>query len=481
MAKKKQNKSKNEQIQSCTLYVDGMHCASCEVLIEKKLLKQDGVESVDASVKDNRVMINFKNSKKVDVNSLNTEFLKDGYQFSTRKFKSYNKPLVQFKNGNLILDPKKVRTYFLSIIVVVSLIIAFFIFESLQLGQYVSVDTSSALPAFLVLGLVAGMSSCAALVGGLLLSMIKQWNELYIDADSKVEKSKPHIMFHVGRLISFTLFGGLLGLLGEVISLNNVTFFAVLTILISVVMLLLALQMLGVERAQRFKFTAPKSLTRFAANEENFQGKYMPFAIGALTFILPCGFTLIAQTIALTSGSFLHGAMIMLFFALGTLPTLLVISYSGLAFNSKPHLTAKFNLIAGLIIVFFVIYNINGQMNVLGWPSLSDISFGGGETLQEGFAPINANGEYQMDVTAIGFEYQPTTPMKIEAGKPAILVVDNKGIQGCGSFMAANELIDNFVSLRPGINSVDLGNPAKGTYKLTCSMGMVRPVTITVI
>lgn len=480
MGKKKKQKAPFNKVKECTFYVDGMHCASCEVLIEKKLLKQEGIESVDASLKGKRLKINYVGDAMPDTASLNKEFKELGYKFSKNKFKRKDTPAFKFQNGSLVVNPDKIKNIVRTATVLISLIVAFFVFENLQLGQYVSVDSNSALPAFFLLGVVAGLSSCAALVGGLLLSMIKQWNELYIDADSNKEKAQPHIMFHAGRIIAFTVLGGLLGLLGEAISLNNLTLFAILTILVSIIMFLLALQMLGIEWAQKFKFNAPKSLTRLAADESNFQGKYMPFSIGALTFFLPCGFTLIAQTVALASGSFIQGGLIMMFFALGTFPTLLAISYSGLAFNSKPHLTAKFNLIAGLAIVFFAVYNINGQLNVLGYPSLSDISFGG-EVENQQIAEVNQQGEQTLNFIAKGFEYEPTGPTTIQAGVPTTLVVDNQGIQGCGAFIAANGLIDNFVALERGINEIDLGTPEKGTYKLTCSMGMVPPVTIKVI
>jgi hypothetical protein len=46
--------------------------------------------------------------------------------------------------------------------------------------------------------------------------------------------------------------------------------------------------------------------------------------------------------------------------------------------------------------------------------------------------------------------------------------------------MAARGLIDNYVELEDGWNYVEL-TPKKGVYKLTCTMGMVRPVTITAI
>ncbi|PIZ93637.1 MAG: hypothetical protein COX82_02320, partial [Candidatus Magasanikbacteria bacterium CG_4_10_14_0_2_um_filter_41_10] len=64
------------------------------------------------------------------------------------------------------------------------------------------------------------------------------------------------------------------------------------------------------------------------------------------------------------------------------------------------------------------------------------------------------------------------------AGVPTTLIVDDQGIQGCGIFLASRGLIDSFVELKLGKNTIDLGTPKAGTYKITCSMGMVAPVTL---
>ncbi|MBW7953575.1 MAG: sulfite exporter TauE/SafE family protein [Candidatus Dojkabacteria bacterium] len=467
------------KLKECVLYVDGMHCAACEVLIEKKLLEQSGVESVDASLKGAKVTVHYSGDKKPSLQRLNKEFAGSGYVFSEQKSFSKRQSLISIKNGKLVLDKASFYGFSRAILLAAIILAAFFIFESLHIGQFVSIDASSSLPAFFVLGLVAGISSCAALIGGLLLSMTKQWHEIYAQADARTERSKPHIMFHLGRIVSFALLGGLLGLAGETISLSNTVVFSLLTILVSLVMLILALQMIGVEWAHKFRLTTPKFLSRFVADETNFQGRYMPAVIGALTFILPCGFTLTAQTIALASGSFLQGSLIMLFFALGTFIPLMGISLGGLIFNSKKSLSHKFNLVAGILVLFFVVYNINGQLNVLGLPSLSDLMTTSQQ--DQGVAGNDEDGVQIISITAQGFEYTPTSSLTIKAGLPAKLIVDNQGIQGCGAFIAANGLIDDFVALKKGINEIDLGLPAKGSYKLTCSMGMVKPLTINVI
>jgi len=501
------NNNQNNNTKEYKLYVEGMHCASCEILIEKKLLKHDGIKSIDASLKDSSVSMIIERGTDMDINKLNEDFKDLGYKFSTAMIQ--NKPKLLWhkdSQGKIVINKDKVYSLGKTILVVLGLLLVFFIFEKMQLGRYVSVDSRSSLPAFFLLGLVAGVSSCAALIGGLLLSMIKHWHEVYIDSADSSQKSKPHILFHTGRLLSFFILDGLLGLLGDFVSFSNTTVYAGLVIVISLVMFLLALQMLGVSWANKFSLRLPKFITRFAADEKTFQGKYMPFVTGAATFFLPCGFTLIAQGIALTTGSFLLGGMIMFFFALGTLPMLIGISITGLKFTSKPHLTARFSSIAGLLIIFFVIYNINGQLNVLGYSSLSDIKFTQSEIVnntgqadddvfvfyrssdakpfdnKSGSANtvVVAAGEQVVNLIAQGFSYIPNSPTTITAGVPTKLVVDNQGILGCGAFITARGLFNGFVSLESGTNIIDLGSPKKGKYKVTCSMGMVPPVTITV-
>jgi sulfite exporter TauE/SafE len=128
----------------------------------------------------------------------------------------------------------------------------------------------------------------------------------------------------------------------------------------------LGLQMLGVRAFRRFQLGLPKFITRSIADEKKFHGKYMPFVMGALTFFLPCGFTITAQTIALLSGNIWQGAGIMGFFALGTVPILLLIGLSSVKFFSKPHLALTFSKVAGFLVLFFALWNIYNQMNVLG-------------------------------------------------------------------------------------------------------------------
>ncbi len=462
-----------------TLYVSGMHCAACELIVEKTLLKQDGVQSANASLGSGQATVEITESKYLNIKNINDKLQKHGYKLSEHPAYSTKEPwFTETKDGKLSFNGKKLTKVFKTLGIVGVLLILFYYIETLQLGRFISVDANSSLPAFFILGLVAGASSCAALIGGLLLSLTKHWNSRYGGAE-KTKRFIPHAQFHAGRLASFFILGGVLGKVGEGAALTNASFFSVLVLLISVVMFVLALQMLGVQWAYKFTPRLPKFMTRAASSDQR-SGGAAPLLTGAGTFFLPCGFTLIAQGVALTTGSFLSGGLVMLFFALGTLPLLLGISVTGVSMTSKPHLTAKFSTIAGLLIVFFAFYTANGQLNVLGYPSLSSLfSNPASETATVDSSAIPTNtGQQVVGLVAKEFSYIPTGDTTFAANTPTQLVVDNQGVLGCGAFIASRGLIDGYVALERGVNTIDLGSPAPGTYRITCSMGMVPPVTI---
>lgn len=480
--KKKSKKQLPDAIKKCTYYIDGMHCASCEILIEKKFLKKDGVQYADASMGSKKVEIRYKGTDKPTLDTLNKEFKEHGYQFSNRKWiHEKDTPMMQMVEGELRINRTKIKKFFSTLIIVAIMIFGFKLFEKIPYNKP-NIDSSPY--AFTILGIIAGVSSCAALIGGIILSMTKQWNELYIDEKTTIQKAKPHIMFHLGRLFSFTILGGILGIIGKVLGDSfvlgeNQIGNSILVILVAVMMLILALQMLEVPWAQKLRLSAPKSLTKYTANEKNFMGKYMPLLTGFLTAFLPCGITLIAQGAALASANIFSGALIMFLFSLGTLIPLSVISFSGVKLNSKPHLTATFNRIAGILIIFFVISTFNSQLNLFGLPSLSDIDFSKKENIEEVLI-VDNTGIQKLTFIARDFEYVPTSSTTLRAGVPTVLEVDNQGVQGCGVYMASRGLFDGYISLQAGMNSIEF-TPQVGTYKLTCTMGMVPPVTIKVI
>lgn len=455
-----------KNVKECTYYVKGMHCASCEILIEKKLLELGNIESAEASSDKNRVFIVYK-GEKPNIDRLNKIFKEENYHFSDQPEK--------------VAEEKEKNNFFLIVGMALIVIIGFFLVKNSGLAGLVNVNSTSSLPMFFFLGLLAGVSSCAALVGGLILSMSKQWTETYSEKNSTLEKLQPHLMFNIGRLVSYTILGAVIGAIGSKLQIS-LTFTSVLITVVSVMMIFLALQMLGIKAFRRFQFTMPKFITRGITNETKFQGKYMPFLMGAFTFFLPCGFTITAQGLALISGSALQGALIMLFFALGTLPALLVIGLSAVKFSQKPHLAGKFLKIAGILVLFFALYNINTQLNVLGFSSFSDIKFDSSSQQstnnndsEEGLPPI-VNGKQVIKMDASSSGYKPNY-FKVKTGTPVIWEITDTGTSGCTNAIISRGLFADEIPLTPGKVSVKEFTPTKtGKYKFSCWMGMVSGI-----
>lgn len=429
-----------------TYYVKGMHCASCEVLIEKELLSMPGVTFADASLSRGAVNIEYE-KQKPDVGKLNARLKARGYSFSEQAFKEEESNGVWKILGGALLA-----------------IAAFLIITKSGLSSFINISSGSALPTFFVFGLLAGISSCAALIGGLVLSLSKQWGGNY----------RPHILFNFGRLISLSLLGLLLGFLGEKFKIST-TITSVMVIAVSAVMLGLGLQMLGVKAFNRFRLTLPKSFSsRLFKNEGSKAAE--PFVVGFLTFLLPCGFTVVAEGLAVLSGSPLRGLSIMLAFALGTMLPLLAIGFSSAKFLSSQHLSEKFLKVAGVLIIFFVAYNLNFQFGISRF--ISEKLERQTSSRQVPDRPEEATvGDVQI-IQAIytnSYDIQPNS-FEVKVGQSVrfeVAVEDDS--YGCMSTIMIPKLWNRPLVLEKSKTLVMEFTPKSvGNYQITCAMGVPR-------
>ena len=449
-----------------TFYVKGMHCAACETLIENELREIKTIKEALAKLSDNKVRIGYSTDKEpITAKQLNKIFEESGYAFSD----------VPFAMG--LGNKEKLIT-----LLITAVTIGIFIYlERAGILMKTSLSENSSAPAYFLFGLAAGASSCAALVGGVLLTLSTKWNETFGDK-SKVSYT-PFVQFNLGRLSAFVLLGGILGIIGGSIGIS-IELTAYLTIIVTLLMLNVGLTMVGVKFAKKLSIKTPKFALKYLNPKYQLQSKYIPFIQGALTFFIPCGFTLIAQTNVLTTGSFLTGAVLLGAFALGTLPMLTVISLTSMKLGQGNRFSKYFSLFAGLLITFFALYTLNSQLNVLGYPSLNDVLVSVGKITKPETRKVDMgmqiNGNYQvLQMTAKGLDYYPQETV-LRANTPTIWLIDNIGALGCAQVVFARGLYDKPINLEAGLNQIEIPAPKKGVYKISCSMGMVAPITVTV-
>jgi len=267
----KKAKQKTPVFRSDVFYISGMHCASCEILIEKKLAKEPSVDMVDAHLSSNTLSIEHHQGDRITPSYLTKLFSAEGYKFSNQPFK---KTKNVTDNSSCAIPAQSTNVY-QALFIAGLVILGFLLLDKTGFTSLVSVNSSTALPVFFIFGLLAGFSSCAALVGGLILSVAKQWVSHYGNSDDTGKKLEPHILFNIGRVVGYVFFGALLGVAGNFFKLSPI-FTASMVLAVSGVMILLGLQMLGVRSLAKFQIRLPKFITGQVADESNFQSKFAP-------------------------------------------------------------------------------------------------------------------------------------------------------------------------------------------------------------
>ena len=332
-------------LKTYVFHVTGMHCKACILLTEGELREHPKVVSAKSDLGARRVTVrgDFGSmSQATLVSELNQLLEKHGYHLSI------DQP-----------DEKRDFSDFRVALPLALLLIGFFVLlqknglmELLDTTQEVSYGT-----AFFI-GIVASLSSCLAVVGGLVLSVSASFAKQGDDI-------KPQLLFHVGRLIAFFFLGGMIGALGSHFTLS-VTGTFVLSALTGVVMLFLGLNLLDIFFwTKRVQFGMPKRIGEFAYRLKDMNHRFTPFLLGAVTFFLPCGFTQSMQVYTLSAGSFLVGALTMTAFALGTLPVLALLSFGPLGIRSSAY-TGVFFKTVGLIVIAFALLTLYGSLVAIG-------------------------------------------------------------------------------------------------------------------
>ncbi|MEZ4210964.1 MAG: sulfite exporter TauE/SafE family protein [Candidatus Paceibacterota bacterium] len=323
-----------------TLHVSGTHCASCKILIEDVLNDQDYISSAQVDLKNQTLRIETVSEKSPEeLADLLTEKVKpNGYTVSVERV------LIEKQKDDVIWKALPIGLVFL---------ILFFVLQKSGLLNLGIGGTTTPATSFII-GLIASVSSCLAVVGGLVLSLSAKISQ------DNVSDTKTFILFHIGRLVSFAFLGGVLGLVGSAIGISF-TFTAILGIVASIVMLLLGLNLVGVFKKN--KVALPSGIFNFFRKIEH--KTLTPLIIGFATFFLPCGFTQSMQVVALSSGSFISGLLIMLAFALGTLPMLLLLSFGGASLANGKHAPLFFKS-AGVVVIGLGIFALLAGLAGLG-------------------------------------------------------------------------------------------------------------------
>ncbi len=321
-----------------TFHIAGTHCPSCKILIEDILIEDSTIHKVFVDLKNQTITIETTSPEHQNIlaEKLTTKIIPHGYKILLEK-----------------PNTTSTSTIWQALPIGLAALALFFLLQKSGLLNFGIGEQTTATTSFLI-GLIASVSSCLAIVGGLVLSLSAK-----ISQDNQSD-TKTFILFHAGRLGGFTILGAALGALGQAIGINF-TFTAILGLIASTIMIALGLNLIGVIKQN--KLTISSNIFQFFRKMENHS--ITPLFLGFGTFFLPCGFTQAMQIAALSSGSAINGALIMLSFAIGTLPMLTILSFGSAKFaHSKKALL--FFQTAGIVVIGFGLFSLLGGLAGLG-------------------------------------------------------------------------------------------------------------------
>ncbi|MEK7659825.1 MAG: sulfite exporter TauE/SafE family protein [Patescibacteria group bacterium] len=331
-------------MQSYTFHVGGMHCNSCVALIEHTLRDVAEVSTVRASLAKFNVHVTGDfGDKRVEhiARDLSEPLRPHGYTLSVTQ---------QTHNS-------KWNEFYYALPIAAVFIIFFIVLQKLGIVNLVTASEVSYSTAFII-GLIASVSTCMAVVGGVVLSMSANFAK-------EGDAIRPQILFHIGRFVAFFILGGAIGAFGAGLQLGNTGTF-LLSMAVALVLLILGINLLDIfPRAKSLQLTLPRWIASHMHALKNVNHILTPLLVGIVTFFLPCGFTQSMQLYTLGVGDFFAGGLLMTAFAAGTFPVLALISFSSLGVHSKLQ-TGVFYKTAGMIVLFFGIINLLNALMAQG-------------------------------------------------------------------------------------------------------------------
>jgi len=446
-----------------TYPIKGMHCRACEITIGEHLEKVPEVLRVTVSLKKKTAVVEsliMPNKQRV------TQAIeRAGYEIGTEV-----KP--RFSH-----NPADYKDFFIGVVIISILGI---IYSSFGLNSVLTTGSISTggLGVALVTGIVAGLSTCMALVGGLVLGLSAGYAKKHPNATT-FEKFRPHLFFNISRIVAFFLLGGVIGLSGSLFQLQGISL-GILTIIVGLVMLTMGLQLTNLfPRLSNGGLTLPPSLAKRLGLKKHSEKEYShknAMALGAISFFLPCGFTQVMQLYAISTGSFVTGALVMGLFAIGTAPGLLGIG--GLTSAIKSKASGRFFKVAGVAVMGMALLNISNGFNLTGFP-LSQLT---SQLIQSHtLAPAAADGAILTTTFTFKGDISPNEFTVAKGGSYTLKVDSKEDGQGCMSTIMIPGLFKTPLLLVGGQTQVLTFTATKaGVYNITCAMGVYRG-TITVV
>lgn len=429
------------------LKIDGMTCINCEKKIESRLQQFKEIISVKVDYSTATANVEF------DRDLIKAEQIEDiienlGYKTKTAQ------------------DENNAR--FIGIIMI--LFSLYFLInrfaDSGILSSFPLAQEGMGYGMLFVIGLLTSIH-CIAMCGGINLSQCTIQKSANKIPDTKYSAIRPSFLYNLGRLISYTLIGALVGALGSVISFSG---FAkgIVQLTAGIFMIIMGLNMLNLfPWLRKFNLRMPKI---FSGKINKLNKNNRPFYVGLLNGLMPCGPLQAMQLYALSTGDPIKGALSMFFFSLGTIP--LMFGLGALSSLITKKFSDKVMKVSAALVIVLGVYMFNNGINLSGFILNIDNRQGSSiiATVEDDFQTVNTqlySGRYQSITVQKGIRVR------------WIISAESKDINGCNNEIYIPKY-NMEKRLYAGDNIIEFTPIESGTFVYSCWMCMIKSTIIVI-
>jgi sulfite exporter TauE/SafE/copper chaperone CopZ len=433
-----------------TFNISGLHCSSCKSLVEAEVSSMPGVKKIIVLFDTGRAGVEYDESK-IGLDKIFEKIKELGYTPELLEITATGKKPF---NQNWIWAG---------------------IFVAIFAGGYFLIQTfggweimaslnnkNIGLGLIFIIGLLASFH-CVGMCGGFVMAYsVKEKRD-----ERREKRHVPHLQYNLGRLISYTIIGGILGGFGSFFGINP-NFSGTLLLLAGTFMVLMGLGLAtGIKWLDKIKLQTPEFIAKFIFKNRQEREPKGPFVIGLLTGFMPCGPLQAMQLYALSTGSWLQGALTMGVYSLGTIPLLFGFgSFVSMLTASRMKQLLK---ISGIIVIILGIFTFSRALSSFGLlnPAKTDN--------QVSATPTPAQQDSQTAELTVGYSgYQPNV-IYIKQGVPVHWIIHHPRPTGCtDAIILYNGSDQVYRNLASGDTIIDF-TPVTGVseIKFSCGMKMV--------
>ena len=440
----------DERIVNISFHVSGMTCGNCELKIENTLLEKSGVHGVKADMKNSLVRVTMDKSK-LRIQELVEAIEQLGYEAvipsTDNTFEGVTKNKKEKNKSNDLSHLLGMAIIIVALYVIINNTIGFnFIPE---------IDQSMSYGILFVVGLLTSLH-CIGMCGGICLSQCLKASG---GESTAFDGVKPSLLYNLGRVVSYTAIGGIVGGVGRVVSFSGGAK-GIVAIVAGMFMILMGINMLDLfPFLKRFNIKLPSYFGRKIYNNN---GKHGSFYIGLLNGLMPCGPLQSMQLYALGTGSVAAGATSMLMFSLGTVPLMFLFGAVSSIFSKK--FTKGLMKVSAVLVMFLGFIMLSRGMSLSGIAAVSSPVKGNIAALENGIQRVS-----------IDLEPNRYSPIIVQQGVPVRFTInaDAESLNGCNNAIVISKYgIQK--KLEVGENIIEFTPDKEGDVPYSCWMGMIR-------